>query len=119
MKRDMDLVREILVQVANFPDIQNYVLSIKGYEEQEVAYHIMLLKEAGLLEAATAQFGDGRLAAQPRRLTWQGHEFLDAARDDTNWQKTKDIVKEKGGGLTFEVIKALLIQMARQAVGLP
>jgi hypothetical protein len=119
MKRDMDLAREILMEIEKFPMVQNYTLNVKGYEEQEVVYHIILLKEASLIEAATEQDNSGKLYAEPRRLTWQGHEFLDNARDDTNWQNAKKFVKDKGGSLTFEVIKGVLAQLARQAVGLP
>jgi hypothetical protein len=36
------------------------------------------------------------------RLTWEGHEFLDAARDEKRWKKAMSTVKEKGGTITIE-----------------
>ena len=42
-------------------------------------------------------------------LTWQGHEFLDAARNDTIWRKAKKKVLETTGGLAFDVLKAALL----------
>jgi hypothetical protein len=52
------------------------------------------------------------------RMTWAGHEFLDAAREDTRWKKAMDIVRDKGRSVTFEVLKALLISLIKTAVGL-
>ena len=41
-----------------------------------------------------------------RRLTWAGHDYLDAVRDPKVWQKTKDAT-EKVGSWTFEIVKEL------------
>jgi hypothetical protein len=49
-------------------------------------------------------------------LTWEGHEFLDAARDDTRWSKAKKLVQEKGGSLMFEALKAVLVQTLKGQV---
>ena len=38
------------------------------------------------------------------RLTWQGHEFLDAARNEDRWNQAKKTISEKGGSLTFRHI---------------
>jgi hypothetical protein len=48
----------------------------------------------------------------------QGHEFLDASRNETVWKKTLKTINEKGGGLTFEVIKALLTQYTKEEFNL-
>ena len=45
---------------------------------------MMLLKEAGLIEANVlkSSSGDGAIAtALARKLTWEGHEFLDKIRN--------------------------------------
>ena len=39
------------------------------------------------------------------RLTWEGHNFIDAIRDDGSWQKVKDWIKEAGKILTIEILK--------------
>ena len=128
MKRDMDLVREILLyaEKSDSSDIPKD-FSIKDYSKEQIVYHLKLLNDAGLI---TTRQSVPLLDSEPNsawkvyqtipsRLTWEGHEFLEAAKNDKIWGKAKNIVKEKGGGLTFEVIKALLIQMAKEAVGLP
>ena len=119
MNRDMDLARNILLQIEAAPYNEVH-LDLCGRNPDEIAYHVMLLAEAGLIEALDAS-GMGDFQWIPQRLTWEGHEFLDAARSETVWNRAKDLLKEKGGGTAFEVLKALLIQLAKQAVlgGLP
>jgi DNA-binding transcriptional ArsR family regulator len=92
VKRDMDLCRDILRLVEASPDSAGPAIKIDGRSDEEMSYHIKLLGEAGLLEVGSA---DGRFIKDDGRrirlqkaysvisLTWQGHEFLDAARNDT------------------------------------
>jgi hypothetical protein len=114
MKRDMDLARKILFEIESQPSADNLIdLKFDGYSDEEIPYHVMLLDEANLIEADEV----AELGAQshwfPIRLTWQGHEFLDAARDDTRWNKTKDAMA-KAGGFVFDVAKLLLIEFMKQ-----
>jgi len=119
MKRDMDLIRTILLQIEEKGGnpFGSVALAIPDHSPAAVSHHILLLHDAGLIHATddstTAEF---RMEAN--RLTWEGHEFLDAARNDTVWNKAKDIVKEKGGTIPFEVLKGLLIKLAASLVGL-
>lgn len=116
MKRDMDLIREILrtLESAPHPAWSGY-LRIQGYEHEQVQYHTYLLCEAGLIDGVDAS-DRGGLAIINARLTWQGYEFLEASRDDKLWSKAKKTLLEKGGGLVFEVLKELLNAMLRQAI---
>ncbi len=108
MKRDMDLIRKILFEIEKWPlNGGGSNLEIQEYSTEEVTYHVMLLVEAGLIKAYDVSSMSGP-AFIPERLTWQGHEFLDAARDDNRWNKAKDAMG-KAGGFVFEVAKALLI----------
>ncbi|MBV9852527.1 MAG: DUF2513 domain-containing protein [Armatimonadetes bacterium] len=61
----------------------------------ELAYHVKLLSQAGLIDVKHWQTGDGNEVWLPKTLTWQGHEFLDAARNDTTWNKAKGQSKAK------------------------
>ena len=86
MKRDMDLVREILLAVEEEPSYRSKInLEIAGHSREEVSYHVLLLAEANLIEAEVS----ARQAAEhkPKRLTWEGHEFLEAIRQETRWKK--------------------------------
>src|SRR5687768_9431326 len=106
MKRDMDLVRAILLQVEDMPyDRDGTPIGVEGYSAEEVEYHLMLLGQAGLIEMDLITFDGGALRA-PRALTWTGHEFLDAARNNTTWNRAKTAIVEKGGAVSFEILKA-------------
>lgn len=51
-------------------------------------------------------------------LTWAGHEFAEAARDDARWKKAMGLVAEKGGSITLDVMKDLLVSLMKSTFGL-
>jgi len=111
MVRNWDTVRAILLKLEAVETAHTTLTldQVDGIDPQEVGYHMMLLNEAGLIEAKIlkSSSGDGAIAtALARRLTWQGHEFLDKIRDPSMWGKIKAKVKEKSLDLTFDSIKA-------------
>ena len=115
MKRDMDLVRLILLEIEKSSEDPRAEirLQIPDYTFEQVSYHVMILHEAGLVEADDlSTMGSGSVWL-PRRLTWSGHEFLDAARNDSIWKKAK----EKASSMNFELLKELLLNLARQQLG--
>ncbi|QIB65005.1 DUF2513 domain-containing protein [Kineobactrum salinum] len=122
MKRDLDLVRKILIF---FEEKENdrivRELSFEGYSDLQVKYHLLLMDEAGLLrcERVVSKSTPTRvIAVHPFSLTWDGHEFLEASKDDSFWNKAKSKVTTSTGALSFDVLKALLIAMAKESVGL-
>jgi hypothetical protein len=116
MKRDMDLARRILeeIEVAPF-DGGEAELDLPDASEEAIQYHLLLLTEAGLIDTIDASTMGGPHFI-PRRLTWNGHEFLEASRDDTLWQRAKSTVQNKTGGLAFDVLLAVLKDQAKRAV---
>jgi hypothetical protein len=54
----------------------------------------------------------------PGNLTWQGHEFLDASRDESFWNKAKGKLAGVTGGIGFELLKAVLLSQAKQQLGI-
>jgi len=122
MKRDIDLIRKILIYLEEKPDdrvVQE--IHLEGYSTKEIQYHFILMDEAGFIRCErekSSSTDDRVIRVYPFSLTWQGHEFLEASRNDTFWKKAKDTVKSKAGALPIEVLKALLISMAKEKVGL-
>lgn len=88
--------------------------SILGYDDKTVSYHVAIMKEAGLLDAIIHKFMDGTLEGIPIRMTWQGHEWLNLARNKKTWKNAKKLVKEKTGSVSFEIMKVILTQMAKR-----
>jgi hypothetical protein len=111
MKRDLDLVRRILLHLeegeANPSGFGAFV--DEGYDAGAIHYHLRLLHDAGLIEADEIVPGQW----WPERMTWSGHEFLDAARDEELWRETKRRVETGTGGAPFSVFQELLLRGLR------
>jgi hypothetical protein len=113
----MDLIRSILIMLEDAPfdggplEIQ----PVPDHPRDEISYHVMLLHEAGLIHAFDLSTMGGT-DWQPAYLTWAGHEFLEAAKDDTRWNRAKRQFKDKGAPMVFDVLKSLLVSYAKQAV---
>ena len=118
MKRDMDLVREILLRIEDAPGFAPKDIEVDGHSEASVAYHIYLLIDAGFVEGIdTTRMGSGGPTGLARRMTWEGHEFLDAAREPERWGVVKKMIG-KIGGATLPVWATLLENLRLEALGL-
>jgi hypothetical protein len=126
MKRDMDLVRELLLKLESLPVGQETVMlmeeggsryvrrefisgNTKGFEidgrtADEIDYHLALIREANLIECPGDTDFTKRIPFS--RLTWSGHDFLDSVRDPEIWAKTKKGA-EAAGGFTVDLLKDL------------
>jgi repressor of nif and glnA expression len=102
MKRNFDLVRVILIEFENRDAAGNTPIAPIGFSNDDVRYHIQILVDAGLINQVVIP-SNGQ--TRSNQLTWEGHEFLDSIRDESQWEKIKSVVKDKGAALSFEVIK--------------
>ncbi len=123
MKRDMDLVREILLQTEATEPGKVIRLDLTGYSEAEIGLHVELMIEHGLIEGVTVPSGDGPahriLTYRIDKMTNDGHDFLDNARNDTIWKKAKQKCLEATGELALDVLKGCLVELGKQAIGRP
>ena len=115
MKRDMNLMRAILlhVETAESQDIVTSMGAIPGYTEKQILYHCELALEAGLLKGQyfrTRSESGG--VANVERLSWIGHDFLDVARDEKSWSRATQRILKAGGSWTFDLLKKLLVEIA-------
>jgi hypothetical protein len=120
MKRDMDCFRAVLLKIEELP---SYTImegtEVEGYSAEQIAYHIKLAQDAGFIVARSLV--DQAAIFMVERLTFAGTEFLEAAKDDTLWQKAKQTVVKNTGTLTVEALKitlAQLIQNAARGIGI-
>ena len=111
MKRDMELIRKILLVVASGQTNS----SIDGYDDNTVKYHKALVIEAGLAEGSVTpnHTGNREIPAfvMLKKLTWSGHDFIDAIASDSNWSKVKNLLQDAGKQLTIETIKVAVTQL--------
>jgi Hypothetical protein (DUF2513) len=125
MGRDLGLIRGLLLKLEPLSGshawqiIEAYDprIQVEGHTPDEIEYHLQLLVEQGLVEEPRSGPMQGIIF---RRLTWAGHDYLDAVRDPKIWGKTKEAT-EKVGSWTFEIVKELaksLIKSELQKLGL-
>lgn len=114
MKRDWDIIRDILLKLEDLEP--SVVLEPKDFPSDKIseyAYNANLLLEAGLVHGGT----DGTLMADLNhfwlsRLTWDGHELLDAIRDDSIWNRTKNRFASEGISMTFDLVKNVATEIS-------
>jgi hypothetical protein len=123
MKRDLELVRKLLLDIEELYDGKPIVLGpdeVDLYTNKEIQYHLGLMTEIGFVKSSDMSSKDGKLYLI-KGLTWSGHDFLDAARNDKVWDEAKVEAEKKGSkfkDLPFEIAKALLIQTSKNMLGI-
>lgn len=110
MKRNWDTIRDILTRLEEITETKR-ILRLKDFPDDrahEISYHAELLLEAGLIEGQMSkQIGPPVYDFQLIRLTWEGHDFLDAVRSDLIWEKTKKSFLSLGLSMTFDLVKSV------------
>ena len=120
MKRDMNLVRSILLALeqhehGHAPD----KLKIEGFSDEQIGYHIYLMGQANLLKVANINSCDSLSpTAIPIGITWEGYEFLEMAREPSMWKRAVEKVTSTGGTMTIDILKTVLAALAKQSLGL-
>jgi Hypothetical protein (DUF2513) len=108
MKRDPDLIRAIALEMEQL-EARQYLANLDGLDPYVFMEHVRLMEESGLLEAEIQEYAGG---SEPRvwvkRLTMDGHDFLEAARSDTLWNKAKESIMENGLPWTLDLLKQWL-----------
>jgi hypothetical protein len=95
-------------------------IEIDGYADDQVGYHSYLIIDAGLAKGVdVTTLNDETPRWQILYLTWTGHDFADAARNETTWKKATGMVKDKAGSATFEIFKEVLVSVIKGNIGIP
>lgn len=101
MKRDADLVRDILLSVENnHADIKSKIT-----DQTIINHHLHLMIEGGLLSGLEINEGQWRIYG----LTWEGYELLELIRD--RWTTIKRVLDDTNC-YNFEYIQ----QIARRLI---
>lgn len=73
------------------------------------------MMQAGLVKGADVTTMESLSPeAELTSVTWAGHEFLEASRDERLWSKAKKAASSTGG-LALDVLKSTLISLATDA----
>lgn len=120
MKRDMNLVRAILLAVESCaePYVSSASLPMDDWDRAAVLLHLDLMIDAGLIDGEFTEYSGGIGDAYVRRLTWDGYDFLDNVRNEEVWAETRSTIGSKLGSASFDVVKAVASALALKALGL-
>lgn len=118
MKRDMELIRMVMLAAEKTKEPNELIdPKFEGHNEIEISYHIALLDDAGLLHGQDrSAIGVFRWSAGA--LTWAGHEFVEAIKDEKVWKEALAITAKSGDGTVFEILKKALVQVQEKRAGL-
>jgi len=114
MKRDMDLIRALLLKVEG-----EEPQDLSCWTEGRQVEHMALLVEAHLVhgEIIFDSQGDVRSVLYTR-LTWDGHEFLASARDANIWMQTKEKIRTIGSSAAWPVLTAIMTDLVKKQIGI-
>jgi len=121
MRRDMDLIRAIMLKLEQMPRKQGILeqllpgeggMVFDGFSPGEVAYHLELILESGFLVTHGTMMS-GEILFD--RLSVAGHDFVDSVRSPEVWAKTKKGA-EAAGGFTVDLLKDLAKGFIRKQI---
>jgi hypothetical protein len=122
MKRDLQLVRELLIFFEEKEkDIPVKIPPIEGRGNFEIMNHLVLMYEAGFLRCERIRSStdpERVIEVLPFELTWHGHEFLQSIRDDNIWNKLNEQIVKPSASWTVTLVSEWLKNEIRQKIGI-
>jgi hypothetical protein len=120
MKRDLDLVRQLLAQIEALPAGPPVQYRTSEIEDPVLLAHFELVIAAGLVNGKIARSQGARGdVISISGLTWEGHEWLEMVRGQAIWNEIKTTLLENGGAMTYELTKLVAATILRTRLGLP
>ena len=115
MRRDDEYIRQLLLEAEASSDLYEMALISSSSSPDDVKrhQHFELMVDAGLCQSVNNGV---------YRMTNQGHDYLNAIRDDGVWEKTKEGASQVGG-VTLGIMKDIAVAYVKQELsgklGLP
>lgn len=118
MRRDLDLIRSILLSAENAEAAFDGMCLVNGPRTPDVVgFHVELAASHGLIRAKVDRSNGGRVAnIWIESLTWEGYDYLDAIRSPKVWGKAKEAIREAVGDTSLSVVKEVCSMVATSLV---
>ncbi|EPY08221.1 hypothetical protein PAALTS15_05828 [Paenibacillus alvei TS-15] len=120
MKRDMELIRRLLLETETL-SYDGGMRSRKfggswfnDVEDDAFYYHVKLLSEAKYIISISPPHGDNSVPYFPYSLTWEGHELLDSIRSDSTWDKVKNSFGKALSTIPVTVLASVTAEMTKE-----
>ena len=106
MKFNPDTALQIMRAIEDYPKDTIQISGsplIPDMDRGVYSYHCRLLGDAGYIEVYDLSSHDGDYYC-PCRIRWLGIQFLEQFRNDSLWQRAKDVASEKGVGMALDTL---------------
>ena len=116
MRRDMELIRKIVLAIEDHPNGTAPELQFDGYDSSQIGYHSYLMVESGLAIGCDVTILDS-LGPEwiINHLTTAGHEFAESARNEYVWDEVREEMKRKGFvSASIDIVKRMLDKQIRK-----
>ena len=120
MKRDLDLVRQILLQVEALPAGPPAQYRTSEIEDPVLLAHFELVLASGLVigKIARSQGARGDVISISG-LTWEGREWIEMVRSQAMSSDVKPALMDDFSALTFELCQKVDVELLRVRLRLP
>lgn len=125
MKRDLDLVRSILMYVENAADeVDADDMATERWPIETVAYHVRLMAHHGLLDVSrdARDMNGSTIELTVAGITWDGQDYLDSIREPKVWERVKRTLSGTVGSTTLDVVRQtasmVALAMVREGLGM-
>lgn len=111
MKRDLDLMRQIMLDLEGSDDYHTDIASLYPDKDSEamlrITWHLRLLEDAGYVV-----LGPPCLCGYPNYpvelITNNGYEFIRLTQDKTAWEKARDKIIELGAIASTPLLQKII-----------
>lgn len=126
MKRELKVIKYVLEEIERLQqNNRSFQISFDNndtYSIEQLNYHLTILVGAGFVDANIIRpKGPDNQLNIIKSITWDGHDLLDALRNDKAMQLAEEEANKKGSKLNdlpIEVVKALIIASTKKLFGL-
>ena len=125
MKRDIDLVRSILIYVENAADeVDADEMATERWPIEAVAYHVRLMAHHGLVDVSrdARDMNGNTIELTVAGITWDGQDYLDSIREPKVWGRVKTALAGTVGSTTLDVVRQtasmVALAMVREGLGI-
>lgn len=126
MKRDLELIREILSTIENFKygsriTVKTFMKTDDIDEFCNISFHIALLLDEDMIEIMDEPILTLSNPCEDYfvdRLTSRGCDYLDSVRNDTVWQETKGKIGSLINSVSLATISTVAQKIISQQLGI-
>lgn len=116
MKRNLDLIKEILLWIQNNSDGRRDItasrIQIEGSDTREIEMHLHWIQDEGLIAYEGRKLKQGARLVHCTRLTSKGCDVLAAMNNHSVWNKLLELAENK----TFNELCNIAVSLAKTGI---